>query len=134
VDRFEYLGIEFSSGRLRPAAKARNSIVTRVQEVAASSLRTMRACTNAKEFDANFAIPKTLNRIAGMAKGWAHHYYFCNDRAAVLSVDHKICGVYLEYLAKAQAIAEKKRPSMKAAALGYRGAITVPFQPLKWPL
>jgi RNA-directed DNA polymerase len=130
---FEYLGIEFRNRQLMPATKARKSIVTRVEEVAAKSLHAMRSCTDAKLFDANLGVPKTLNRIAGMAKGWAHHYTFCNDRAVVLAVDHKICGVYMEYLARAQEVAKKKTAPIAAALLGYRGATTVPFQPLRWP-
>lgn len=133
TESFEYLGIEFSNRRLRPASKARKSIIFRAEEVAAKSLSKMRSCTDPKLFDANFNVPKTLNRLAGIARGWSHHYAFCNDKGSVLSVDHKICGVYLEYLSRAQDIASKKVPPLKAVLLGYRGAATVPFQPLQWP-
>ena len=68
-----------------------------------------------------------------MAKGWAHHYAFCNDKETVLGVDHKICGVYLEYLARAEEVAQKKTATIRAALLGFRGAATVPFNPLEWP-
>jgi hypothetical protein len=130
---FEYLGIEFRNQQLRPAAKARTSIIARVEEVAAKSLASMRVCADVGSFDQNLSVPRTLNRISGMAKGWAHHYYFCNDRAAVLKVDNKICAIYMAYLSKAEAIAKKKLPPVRMALLGYRGATTVPFEPLKWP-
>jgi RNA-directed DNA polymerase len=122
TETFEYLGIEFCNRRLRPAAKAQKSIESRVAEVAAKSLGRMRSCTDATLFDANFNVPKTLNRIAGMAKGWSHHYAFCSDKTSVLAVDHKICSLYMEYLTRAQEVAKGKVPPVRAMLLGYRGA------------
>lgn len=130
---FDYLGIEFFHRQMRPAEKARKSIIARVQDVAATSLLRMKSCADASSFDANFSVPRTLNRIAGMAKGWAHHYAFCNDKATVLGVDRKICEVYMEYLSRAEVLARKKSPAVTAALLGYRGAATVTFNPLPWP-
>lgn len=130
---FEYLGIEFFHGQLRPAPKARKSILIRAESVAAKSLQKIRACTDAGAFDANFNVPKTLNRMAGIARGWSHHYSFCNDKATVLGVDRQICAIYMNYLDRAQAIARKKTAPITAAVLGYRGAGTVQFHPLHWP-
>jgi retron-type reverse transcriptase len=130
---FDYLGIEFHSKQTRPAAKARKSILARVEGVAAKSLLRMKTCSDVATFDPKLSVPKTLNRMAGMAKGWAHHYAFCSDKGCVLEVDRMICGVYMEYLAKAEAVARDKKRAITAALLGYRGAATVSFNPIPWP-
>lgn len=131
---FEYLGIEFSASGLRPAKKARRSIVARCQEVAARSLQHMNACSDAALFDHQNSIPKTLNRISGMAKGWAHHYAFCNDQATVLAIDARIAETYHAYLEKAQNVAKSKKPKLSAAILGYRGALDVRPRAFEWPI
>lgn len=130
---FEYLGIEFHRKLLRPSRKSRVSIVTRTREVAAQSLLQIRKCEKPEFFDQKYCVPKTLQRIAGMAKGWAHHYSFCNDRRTVDSVDELINAVFLQYIEKATKLASAKRQKMAAAVLGYRGAADVPFRPLEWP-
>lgn len=130
---FEYLGIEFSAEGLRPARKSRKSIVMRCREVAATSLFHMRRCSDAGQFQQQYSIPKTLNRISGMTKGWAHHYSFCDDKATIIDVDRAIAEHYLAYLDKAQVIAKGKRAALAAAILGYRGASDVQFAAFAWP-
>lgn len=133
TETFEYLGIEFHKRLLRPAVKSRKSIVARAREVAVTSLLEMRRCTQAQAFDQRQSVPKTLHRLSGMAKGWAHHYAFCNDKRTVDSVDELINGIFLRYVEKATQLAEKKPSKVAAAILGYRGAGDVPFCPFAWP-
>lgn len=130
---FDYLGIEFSGEGIRPSKKSRKSIVARTGEAAAESLQIMRRASNTDEFDPQFSIPKTLNRISGMAKGWAHHYSFCNDYRTIESVDELINSVYMTYIDKAQKISASKKSKLAAAILGYRGVEEVKFKPLAWP-
>ena len=138
VQKFEYLGIEFAEGLIRPAPKSRKSILRRSKEVAAESLHAMESCQKPKEFKQEHSIPKTLNKISGMVKGWGHHYYFCNDRESILNVDRQINGVFLKYANRAQLLAQEKidgsKPDFAAAFLGYRGTKDVDMKPLKWPL
>jgi hypothetical protein len=130
---FEYLGIEFSPEGIRPARKSRRSIVLRVEEAAAESLLAIRKAADLSSFDPRFSIPKTLTRISGMAKGWAHHYSFCNDYRTIQSVDERINVAYMAYLEKAQKLAASKKSPLSAAILGYRGLEEVQFRPLVWP-
>jgi hypothetical protein len=133
TENFEYLGIEFQRKLLRPNRKSRQSIVARARDVAAQSLMEMRRCTDPVAFDQRHSVPKTLHRLSGMAKGWAHHYAFCNDKRTVESVDELINGIFLGYVQKATELASGKRARLAAAILGYRGAADVPFRPLAWP-
>lgn len=130
---FDYLGIEFSKEGLRPNKKSRKSIIARCEDVAAISLQKMRHAQRLSDFEPEFNIPKTLNRISGMAKGWAHHYCFCNDYATIKSVDDRISTVYLAYIEKAQKVASGKRADLTGAILGYRGISEVKFSPYSWP-
>jgi RNA-directed DNA polymerase len=131
--RFDYLGIEFSNQGLRPAKKSRSSIIRRCEEVAAKSLIEMKAAQDLQTFDQQYSVPKTLNRISGMAKGWAHHYNFCNDYQTIRSIDNLIGEAYLSYLEKAQRAAASKKPDLSAAILGFRGLADVQFAPFRWP-
>ena len=132
-DSFEYLGIEFSSGLMRPSRKSRDSIVARVKEVAADSIRMIKRAEIVTEFDPSYSIPKTLSRMAGMAKGWSQHYIFVNDVQTVKDVDGKICDVYLGYLEKARKAATSKKAKTAAAIMGFQGSSAVRFEPLEWP-
>jgi hypothetical protein len=75
---------------MRPAKKSRESIKNRATDLIAESLRAIRLCTVANEFNKKLSVPKTMSRISGMAKGWAHHYPFCNDIETVKNVDKAI--------------------------------------------
>ncbi len=135
--KFQYLGIEFFKGNIRPVPTARRSIVKRAREVAAKSIQTMRSAESPEDFNQDYSIPRTLNKISGMAKGWAHHYKFCNDRETILNVDRKITELFLDYAGKAQILAQKKvnekNTDFTAALLGYRGAKEVTMESLNWP-
>ena len=130
---FDYLGIEFSPEGIRPSQKSRKSIVSRAKEAAADSLQKMRRAETSADFDSKFSIPKTLNRISGMSKGWAHHYSFCNDYRTIESVDELINSVYMAYVEKAHKLAATKKPKLAASIFGYRGVDEVMFKPLAWP-
>jgi len=104
TEPFEYLGIEFDRGKMRPATKSRKSIVRRSQDVAAKSLLEIKRCKNPAEFDVAFSIPETLRKVSGMAKGWAQQYTFCND-----------LGLRLIHSQKARAVASAT-PERKLAA------------------
>jgi retron-type reverse transcriptase len=132
-DNFEYLGIEFKNGKLRPSKKSRNSIIERAKNLASVSLNRIRTAKTSDQFDSAYSIPKTLNRLSGMAKGWAQHYSFCNDIQTILDVDAAMNKIYLAYAVKAQADAAKKNPQLSAEILGYSGASSVKFKPFDWP-
>ncbi len=136
TETFEYLGIEFSSGKIRPAAKARKSIVRRSQDVAARSLRQIRQCKKPSEFDTEFSIPETLRKISGMSKGWTQHYTFCNDIETIKNVDRQICSSFLDYANKAISLTQErmqKQPDAASVFFGYQGAAGVKFNSFEWP-
>jgi hypothetical protein len=74
-----------------------------------------------------------MKRLSGMAKGWAHHYRFCNDKPSLASVDQKIVGVFMSYVEKAIKIAGNKNPKISPVLLGYSGLSAVTFEPFSWP-
>lgn len=134
--KFEYLGIEFLNGKIRPAPKSRKSIERRTLEVAAKSLQSIKSCQSAKDFDENYSIPKTLSKLSGMSRGWANHYRFCNDLETIRNVDRNISAIYLDYCSKATELAQSKlkgdKTDLGAAILGYKGLSGIEFKPLEW--
>ena len=134
--KFDYLGIEFFNGLLRPSKRSRSSIIRRSAEVAAKSLQSIRSTQSINEFNNQYSISKTLSKISGMSRGWANHYRFCNDIETIRNVDRQIASNFLDYSHKATAIAEKKiadgNPDLAAAYLGYQGISQVSFSPFTW--
>lgn len=134
--KFEYLGIEFKNGLLRPSQKSRSSITRRVADVAAKSLQVIRSTQSANDFRNDYSIPKSLSKISGMSRGWANHYRFCNDLETIRNVDRQITSIYLDYSSKATAIAHIKlshgQTDLAAAFLGYDGLRDVQFSPFSW--
>lgn len=136
TQKFEYLGIEFNNGLLRPSQKSRKSIERRSADVAAKSLQVIRSTRIVKEFNTDYSIPKTLSKISGMSRGWANHYRFCNDLETIRNTDRKIASLYLDYTSKATALAQKElennKPDLAAAYLGYQGMQSIDFSPFAW--
>ncbi|MDC8754737.1 reverse transcriptase domain-containing protein [Erythrobacter sp. sf7] len=135
---FEYLGIEFSNGLLRPSSKSRISISRRAAEVAAKSLQSMRSAKQIKDFSDEYSIPKTLNKISGMSRGWANHYRFCNDLETIKNVDRALSRIYTKYAKDAVDLANLRMASsnveLATAFLGYKGLSGIEFSPLKWSI
>lgn len=132
--KFEYLGIEFSSDKMRPSKKSRTSIQQRCKEVAAKSISEMHSCKKAQDFSKEYSIPKTLDKISGMVRGWSHHYKFCNDVETIRNVDREIAKSFLLYAGKAQSLSqaavEKGQLELATMFLGYAGSKDVKFSPL----
>jgi hypothetical protein len=132
--KFEYLGIEFSANKMRPSKKSRTSIQQRCKEVAARSISEMQSCKKAEDFGKDYSIPRTLDKISGMVRGWSHHYKFCDDVETIRNVDREIAKSFLLYAGKAQSLSqaaiEKGRPELATMFLGYAGSKDVKFSPL----
>ena len=127
---FEYLGIEFCNELIRPAKKSRSSIERRVLEAVSESLVAMRQCVKAGDFDPKLSVPRIMSRISGMAKGWSHHYAFCNDIETIRNVDRALMTIFMSYVKRSEQLCSTKNHGVAAACLGYRGASEVQFRPL----
>lgn len=132
--KFEYLGIEFSADRMRPSKKSRASIQQRCKEVAAKSISEMQSCKKAEDFSKDYSIPKTLDKISGMVRGWSHHYKFCDYVETIRNVDREIAKSFLLYAGKAQTLSqaaiENGQLELATMFLGYAGSKDVKFSPL----
>lgn len=136
-DGFDYLGIQFTNGLIRPSQKSRRSILERIKSVASLSLMSLKTAKDVREFDLDQSIPKTLQKISGMSKGWANHYRFCNDIESIKNVDNQIMKVFLSYSKKENELAHicisNNKSDLAAAFLGYSGMKGIVFQPFEFP-
>jgi retron-type reverse transcriptase len=116
TDRFDFLGIEFNNGLLRPSKKAVNRLCDNVSARLEKSLRGMRSTKPGDLIPRQHSFVATLNRVDSIIRGWGKHYRFCNDRDVFKRIDNQLHERVGKYLARYRDI-KQKRPAADAASL-----------------
>jgi retron-type reverse transcriptase len=133
TDRFEFLGIEFSNGLLRPSPKAQRKFISSLREVVSESAKAFIAQRNGVSVKKEKSLIATLRRMDGMIQGWGKHYRFCNDPKLLESIDEKISEIQREYIAiyaeTIRLVAHKQRRNL----LGVGLLSEIERKPFKWP-
>ena len=131
---FEFLGIEFNNGLIRPSTKARIKFLESVRDVFRDSRRAFESYRNGKPLLKSQALLATLKRADGIIQGWGKHYRFCNDDVCFTNLDVEIREVVREYLgfyssARRAAAATGRAPAM----LGIELLGQLERRPFEWP-
>ncbi|MBS0533841.1 MAG: RNA-dependent DNA polymerase [Proteobacteria bacterium] len=130
---FEFLGIEFSNGLLRPAPKAQMRFLASIRgvlETGAKALRSRRAGVAIKKEQSLLAV---LRRVDGMAQGWGKHYRFCNDGLVLEKIDQKISDLIRAYLGLYRSVAGPMSDAGKREVLGVELLAKIDRKPFSWP-
>jgi len=98
TEKFDFLGIEFDNGFIRPSPEACGKILTSIAKALEESARAFLGYKSAKTFYEDLSLIKTITKISGMLRGWGKHYYFCNDGKVFKRVDLEVDKKLRKYL------------------------------------
>ena len=130
---FEFLGIELSSGLIRPSKKSREKMVASVKNVFSESVKAFRASHSTGEFDPSMSLLKTMSKVNGIMQGWGKHYRFCNDGNCLQQIDGKIAALFKEYWAIYREEREKQTEVGRWKLLGMEAVSHISRTPFLWP-
>lgn len=97
-DGFEFLGIQFVSGFVRPSQKAQSKLFQNIEGEFKKSVQAFHACRTDPPFDRTLSFIATLKRIDGIIRGWGKHHYFCNDAELFARIDARLDELLRSYI------------------------------------
>lgn len=133
-DTFEFLGIEFSNGLIRPCAKARRRLTESLSETFQKSSHSLATASVENPIEKRYSLIKTLGRSDGMLQGWRKHYWFCNDDTCFKNLDDKVDALISAYLGSyADARRRNESSSLRREMLGLHALVDSVREPFAWP-
>lgn len=130
-EKFEFLGIEINSGKVRPTSESKNRLFDSLNKMISYSLKTdfsKKIVNDHKEK----SLIQTLYKMNNKVKGWGNQYYFCNDIDFFREVDDGVDEIIKKYLGR---YADKKKKLDKLGSrrlLGIHLVTESKFKPVKF--
>lgn len=131
--KFDFLGIEFNNGFIRPSGKAIGRLEANVEERLRDSAKAMRTTKPGDQIPRHFSLIATLGRVDGIIRGWGKHYRFCNDEALFARIDERMNELIGKYLGEYRDIKRKRHVGDSASLLGIDELARQERTPLVWP-
>jgi hypothetical protein len=97
TEKFEFLGIQFANGFLRPSTKSRDRHIGAVRDLFSDSRAAIIECRKTDKLDPRLTYLHTMSKLTGTMVGWGRHYWFCRDDACFRQLDEEIEKLYAEY-------------------------------------
>lgn len=132
-DKFDWLGIEFNNGFIRPSSKAISKLELNVEKRFKESAKGMRETKRGDAIPRKQSLVATLNRTDSIIRGWGKHYRFCNDGALFGRIDAKMAGLVVAFLGEYRDIKRRRDPKDAASLLGIDEIARQQRRPLVWP-
>ena len=133
TERFDFLGIEFNNGFLRPSRKAIEKLENNVKSRFEESLKGMRGTKRGHQIPKRHSLIATLNRVDGIIRGWGKHYQFCNDEALFARIDQRMADLIRRFMGAYRDIKQRRDTADAAGLLGVDELSRQQRKPLKWP-
>lgn len=132
-NKFEFLGIAFHDGLIRPCTKAQENLVAAIRDAFQASQLAFAAQRTGEQIPKAQSLVSTLKRVDGIIQGWGKHYKFCNDERVFYNLDNRIQAEIRKYLgayrSERERAAEEKRPML----LGVELLGQIDRRPFEWP-
>lgn len=132
-EKFDWLGIEFNNGLIRPSSKAIAKLELNVRKRFDESAKGMRDTKRGEPVSRKHSLVATLNRTDSIIRGWGKHYRFCNDNALFGRIDAKMAGLVRAFLGEYRDLKRRRDPKDAASLLGIDELARHERMPLVWP-
>lgn len=133
TDKFDWLGIEFNNGFIRPSSNAIAKFELNVRKRFNESAKGMRDTKIGDPIPRKHSVVATLNRTDSIIRGWGKHYRFCNDHALFARIDAKMASLVTAFLGEYRDIKNRRPPKDAASLLGIDELARQERKPLAWP-
>jgi RNA-directed DNA polymerase len=132
-DKFEFLGIEFANGFLRPSQKARERMLSSIESIFYGSTTAFRAHRKTNELDRKSSLLESLRKVGGVMQGWGKHYRFCNDGDCLQHLDGLISSQLRHYLSTYREERDRTSDEGRWRLLGIEALSQIEREPFSWP-
>lgn len=132
-EKFDWLGIEFNNGFIRPSSKAIAKLDLNVRKRFNESAKGMRDTKKGEPVPRKYSVITTLNRTDSIIRGWGKHYRFCNDDALFARIDARMAGLVRAFLGEYRDIKNRRDPKDAPSLLGIDELARQKREPLVWP-
>lgn len=132
-DSFEFLGIQFSNGFVRPSQKSQRKLFQSLHSELKKSAQAFHVCRAGAPCDRTLSFVATLKRIDGIMRGWGKHYYFCNDDEVWARIDAHVDELIRAYIGEYAGCRERVAPIRRRSLLGVERLSDMDRRPYKWP-
>jgi hypothetical protein len=132
-DKFEFLGIEFSNGFIRPCKKAQERFINSIKSTLLKSQMAFRGSKETGQIENTLSLLETLGKVSGIMQGWGKHYRFCNDTKCLENLDQLVGALIKDYLAVYRAVREKTNDAGRWRLLGIEALAQIERKPFVWP-
>lgn len=132
-DKFEFLGIEFSNGFVRPCKKAQERFINSIKSTLLKSQMAFRASKETGQIENALSLLETLGKVSGIMQGWGKHYRFCNDAKCLENLDQLVGALIKDYLFVYRAAREKTNDAGRWRLLGIEALSQIERKPFVWP-
>jgi RNA-directed DNA polymerase len=133
TQKFDFLGIEFNNGFIRPSEKAIIKLENNVRERLKQSAHKMRSTKRGDLLPRGYSLAATINRIDGIVRGWGKHYQFCNDDTLFSRIDIKVQELVRQFLGEYRSIKASRDAADASMLLGIDELGRQCRSPLIWP-
>ncbi len=130
---FEFLGIQFSNGLLRPTPEVQNRFLKSIQLVLEDATRALFQFENTGEIEKKKSLVHTLRLIDGKMQGWGVHYRFCNDKNCFAHLDKKVRERLTAYIGTYSAVRSRTDEAGAWRVIGIQSLSQIPLTSFIWP-
>ena len=130
---FEFLGIEFNNGFIRPSRKSHHRLLAHVDDVLRSSMDAFYRHREGRQFPKSESLINVLKRIDGIVQGWGKHYRFCNDETLFNHLDKSVKDRIRAYIGAYSNARARLSDTGGQYLLGVETLATIERKPFVWP-
>ena len=131
--KFEFLGIEFNNGFLRPSRAARLRFLASVQGLLEKAGRALIEYKEKGAIEKHSTFVRTLVTLSETVNAWGMSYCFCNDAYCLRQLDEQISRLLGDYFATYRSVRNTLGASSTWDLLGIQSLEKIERESFSWP-
>jgi hypothetical protein len=131
--KFEFLGIEFNNGLLRPTKTARHKFLASIETLLQGAQQALIDYKTKGAIEKKSALLKTLVTLSETVNAWGVSYRFCNDSQCLRQLDEEISRLLGDYFATYRSVRNTLGTSSTWDLLGIQSLEKIERESFKWP-
>jgi hypothetical protein len=129
---FEFLGIEFCNGLIRPAGRKRVQHLESIRAILEKATNALIKYKAEGKIERKLALLKSLTKVSDTMHSWGMHYRFCNDSNCLAKLDKGIALLVGDYLGAFRSIRRDLGPESTWDLLGIQSLEKMESESFTW--
>jgi RNA-directed DNA polymerase len=132
-DGFQFLGVEFQNGIIRPSRKSRQRLLGKVSQSLDRGMRAIDTIEKGRAIERSETAIRVLSEVSGVVTGWGNQYRFCNELNLMAQLDDSISKKIDSYLNRYESSRRRTGSRDIRYLLGVPLLADVASHAMKWP-